>query len=182
MLGPIFQHFEAFVIDAMGEDVWEEVIMRSELSEPDAAYSSLGMYPDSDLGALLNTSVDLSGLEASVLLERFGIFLLMRFSERFPAYFESTDGVISFLTSVDRHIHVQVRKLYPEAETPSVLVQHAPDGSVTVSYSSERKLCALARGMIKGAIDYYGRSGSIEEVQCMHDGADQCLFELRLDP
>jgi len=42
-------------------------------------------------------------------------------------------------------------------------------------------LCALARGMIKGAIDYYNRSGSVEEVQCMHNGADQCLFELRLD-
>jgi len=105
----------------------------------------------------------------------------MRFSERFPAYFESSDGVISFLASVDRHIHVQVRKLYPEAVTPSVLVQHPPDGPVIIAYSSERKLCALARGMIKGAIDYYNRSGSVEEVQCMHNGADQCLFELRLD-
>ena len=96
MLGPIFQNFEAFVTDSLGEDAWEEVILRSELSEPDAAYSSLGMYPDSDLSALLNASVEISGLEASVLLERFGIFLLMRFSERFPAYFESSDGVISF--------------------------------------------------------------------------------------
>ena len=181
MLGPIFQNFEAFVTDSLGEDAWEEVILRSELSEPDAAYSSLGMYPDSDLSALLNASVEISGLEASVLLERFGIFLLMRFSERFPAFFESSDGVISFLTSVDRHIHVQVRKLYPEAVTPSVLVQHPPDGPVIIAYSSERKLCALARGMIKGAIDYYNRSGSVEEVQCMHNGADQCLFELRLD-
>ena len=180
MIGTIFQYLDAFGSEALGEDAWESLLHRTDLSQPDAAYSRLGIYPDSDLMALVGAAVEESGLETSEVVEAFGLFLAKRFSEDYARFFEAADGLFAFLESVDRHIHVQVRKLHPEAVTPSVQLTRKDADEAVLVYRSSRKLCALARGMMVGAAEYYETELTIQELQCMHDGADACEFELRL--
>ena len=52
-------------------------------------------------------------------------------------------------------IHVEVRKLYPDAATPSVTTRALDDRSIEVTYGSSRGLWALAEGLILGAGDLF---------------------------
>ena len=180
MIGTIFQHLEGFGTEALGQDVWEDLIARTDLTQPDAVYSRLGIYPDSDLFALVGAAVEESGIEVNELVEAFGVYLVKRFSEDYERFFEEAGGLFDFMDSVDRHIHVQVRKLHPHALTPSVKLIRKSADEATLLYRSSRKLCALARGMMRGAADYYGSELTLQELQCMHDGADACQFQLSL--
>ena len=48
--------------------------------------------------------------------------------------------------------------------------------ALVIHYDSARRLCLLAEGMILGAADHYGERARVEQVACMHDGADRCLL------
>jgi len=52
------------------------------------------------------------------LLEVFGHHLIGRLRVSFPHFFKAAPILFDFLQSIDRHIHVEVRRLYPDAELP----------------------------------------------------------------
>ena len=45
-------------------------------------------------------------------------------------------------------------------------------------YRSQRKLCALAEGLIEGAAEQFGETVTIRHPQCMHRGDEHCRLEL----
>jgi hypothetical protein len=82
---------------------------------------------------------------------------------------------------LDAVIHAEVRKLYPESSPPAFWFE-APDASVlVVHYRSERQLCALAEGMIRGAADHYVERVRIEHEECMLAGADHCTRRMTVE-
>ncbi|MGM0592589.1 MAG: V4R domain-containing protein, partial [Halobacteriota archaeon] len=63
----------------------------------------------------------------------------------------------------------------PSSYTPPALrAGWIDDNRVGVIYDSERQLCHLAKGLIEGIGEYYDEPLNVEEVQCMHDGGDEC--------
>jgi predicted hydrocarbon binding protein len=49
---------------------------------------------------------------------------------------------------------------------------------VRMSYSSPRRLCALAEGLIDGTAAHYGDRLAQRQLECMHRGDERCVFEL----
>ena len=45
-----------------------------------------------------------------------------------------------------------------------------------ISYTSQRRLCALLEGLVAGTAEHYGERLTIREVQCMHRGDLGCAF------
>ena len=43
-----------------------------------------------------------------------------------------------------------------------------------ISYSSQRKMCALAKGIVKGIASHFKEAVSITESQCMLKGDPTC--------
>jgi predicted hydrocarbon binding protein len=39
-------------------------------------------------------------------------------------------------------------------------------------------MCAVVRGVIRGLGERCGESFHIDELQCMHDGARECIFNV----
>ena len=40
------------------------------------------------------------------------------------------------------------------------------------------KMCHVVKGVIRGLGERYGESFHIEETQCMHDGANECILNV----
>jgi predicted hydrocarbon binding protein len=77
---------------------------------------------------------------------------------------------------------MEVRKLYPQAVTPSVTcIDERPERFV-LRYRSERKLCALLEGLLEGTGAYFQTRIHMEHVRCMHQGHEQCELKLRFEP
>ena len=85
-----------------------------------------------------------------------------------------------FLLTVDRVIHVEVRKLHPGAILPQFDYVDEADNELTMIYSSPRKMCMLAEGLITGAAKHFETEYTLEHSQCMHDGADNCRLHLKM--
>ena len=75
-------------------------------------------------------------------------------------------------------VHVEVRKLYPDAELPSFVTRWEGDAFV-LEYRSQRPFAALAEGLLRGAIVHWGGGYTLVRRGLGGDGSREAIFELR---
>ena len=110
------------------------------------------------------------------LIIAFGRHLIERFSVAYPSMFEEAD-LFSFLETIHGHVHVEVRKLYPDAELPDLAA--SIDGNIlTMNYSSSRPFSHLAYGLITGAVDHFGEQVEVKRSHEDGDLYDEEVFTL----
>src|SRR3990170_3631836 len=102
-------------------------------------------------------------VEFAELLRGFGAHLLQRFASSFPGFFAHA-SVFDFLHRIDDTIHVEVRKLYPDAELPTFSCEQPEPDRLVMVYQSHRGMADLAEGLIAGAIAHFR-----ENVQVRRD-------------
>lgn len=154
MKGVVFTEFTDFVERQMGIDMVDRMFDESQLSSG-GAYTSVGTYDHREMVALVTTLSKLSGTPVPALLKAFGGHLLGRFLIGYPAFFNQAGSLYAFIESIDRHIHVEVRKLYPDAELPSFSARTVAPGVMELDYRSSRGFADLAEGLLVAAIAHY---------------------------
>jgi hypothetical protein len=98
----------------------------------------------------------LTHIPVPVLVHTFGVHLFGRFVAAYPALFAGVTSAFSFLERIEDHIHVEVRKLYPDAELPTFTCDTSTPGRLIMLYRSSRPLADLAEGLIAGCIAHFG--------------------------
>lgn len=68
------------------------------------------------------------------------------------------------LREVDRHIHVEVKKLYPDAELPVFYYHDIDESRLQLTYESSRNLPDLAEGLIEGCANHFNEQLQIDRV------------------
>lgn len=180
MKGVVFNIFEDFVSEGWGAAAYEDLLDMCPL-HGDGVFVGPQTYPDADLLALVTKACERFGVEPPDALRAFGVFMFPQLASKFPTFLEGHDAR-SFLLSVHDVIHVEVRKLFPEAVTPSFSYEELDDGRLAIEYSSRRQLCFLMEGLLDGVAAHFGESIERVHATCMHDGAAQCRFELEFSP
>lgn len=159
MKGIIFNLLERVVVDAHGEDVWDDLLDDAGVS---GAYTSLGNYPDEEIEAIVMAASRLTGLSRAEVLRWFGEQALPLMRDAYPALFTGHARSRDFVLSVNDIIHPEVRKLYPEASCPFFHVQAATGDGVRMEYRSDRNMAELAHGFVVGAAELFGDEVSVE--------------------
>ncbi|ACM37223.1 MULTISPECIES: heme NO-binding domain-containing protein [Rhizobium/Agrobacterium group] len=173
MKGMVFTEMLEFVAATWNEDMADDIIEASLLTNGLAsggAYTSVGTYDHREMMALLAALSQRSGLGVDALMQAFGLHLAGRFAVLFPGFFDRSGGLFGFLASIDAHIHVEVKKLYPDAELPSFEILSQDGTSLSMLYRSGRKMEALAEGLIQGAARHFGSIVKVER-SARDDGA-----------
>ena len=176
MKGVVFNLLEEVVAQQFGQEVWENLIDKAEVS---GAYTSLGSYSDEELVALVATSAEVLGKTPSEILRWFGQSAMPLLATRYPSFFEPHRSSRDFVLSVNKVIHPEVRKLYAGASCPFFHFKPGENGSMMMSYHSERKLCMLAQGFIEGAASHYHDHAEVHHRECMHNGDEKCLLQIK---
>lgn len=175
MRGIMFTEFTAFAEEKFGLVACQKVLDQAALST-DGSYTNVGNYPYSDLEAIVVTLVDMvDDLDAEQLLFDFGYWLAGRFRTSYASFFEEHDNALSFLASIDDHIHVEVRKLYPDSVPPRVFLTKESDDRYVLRYESHRPLAAVALGLTQGSLDAFGGVWRIVEKQVASAGNEMTL-------
>ena len=65
---------------------------------------------------------------------------------------------MEFLPSVENYVHLEVLKLYPDAELPFFSCTSPEPGMMIMTYRSKRNLPDLAEGLILACIDHFDES------------------------
>ena len=155
MKGIVFTEFLGFVRDHHGEDMVDDIIDASELASG-GAYTAVGTYHHGEMLALCSALAERTGESVAALVRLFGDRLSDTFARTHPAFFERAGNLFEFLASIEGHIHVEVRKLYPEAELPTFTVESRTPTRIVLLYRSPRRLGHLSEGLIQGSARQYG--------------------------
>jgi len=172
MKGIVFTEFLEHVEGAFGDDMVDEMIAGCDL-ESGGAYTSVGTYPCSEMGQLVGVLSKLSQTDPTTLLNGFGGRLAKTFHSAYPQYFDVA-SYFDFVESVDSHIHVEVLKLYPDAELPRFVSVSRDQTQLVVDYISSRGLEDLAYGLLNASAAVFNEKVSIKsDVQ--GEGSDRTV-------
>ncbi|MGQ7843124.1 heme NO-binding domain-containing protein [Granulosicoccus sp. 3-233] len=176
MKGIVFNIFADLVTDNFGMEVWDKLIQDTAPASG-AIYTSAEVYPDGELIAYVGALSELTGAEPADLIRTFGTYMMHKFHKLHPEYMADHTAK-SFLENVHDVVHVEVKKLHPEALLPEFVYESRGDAQLTMLYSSPRKLCHLAEGLVVGTAEIFGENIELIHSECMHHGAGQCRLEL----
>ncbi|MBV8679434.1 MAG: heme NO-binding domain-containing protein [Aquitalea sp.] len=160
MKGVVFTEFLEMVEGLFSEDMVDDIIEDAGIASG-GAYTAVGTYPFAELLALITALSQRSGLDTAQLVERFGHYLFGRFAVLYPHSIEGCSHAFAVLGNIEKYIHLEVKKLYPDAQLPEINVVSSDEQRLELLYSSPRCLAPLARGLIQGALDHFGEQGSI---------------------
>lgn len=155
MKGVVFTEFMDMVEAGFSIETCEHLIEGSELPSK-GIYTSVGTYDHKEMAILVTNLSALVGIPAPELLKKFGQHLFKRFVTTFPAFFKGIASTFEFLPRVDSYVHLEVKKLYPDAELPTFSCAFPHTGQLNMTYRSIRNLSDLAEGLILGCIDHFG--------------------------
>ena len=178
MKGIIFNLAEEVVTDAFGEDVWDDLL---DAAEVDGAYTSLGSYPDEELGRLVVAAAARLGVDEATVVRTIGEGSIPLLATRFSHFFAPHSTTRSFVLTLNDIIHPEVRKLYPGADVPEFEFDVRDATTLGLVYRSGRRLCALAEGFLRGAATHFGEVVVIDHEVCMHRGAPACELRCRFE-
>lgn len=159
------------VEEQFGLAAWNELL---EKAGYDGVYTAAGMYEDAELLDLVARASEMTGVPSDQLVFAFGEFMFPSYVSRYPDLIDGSIGFLSFLETIDTVIHVEVKKIYPGAKTPSFQYHRTGPESLVLRYQSDRKMCTLAEGLIRGAANHYQTEYTLEHSPCMKHGADHC--------
>lgn len=162
MKGVVFTEFLEMVEDTFSPEVADEMIVSSEL-ESQGFYTAVGTYDHLEMVEMVTQLSTMTGVPIGDLLEKYGVYLFSKLIESYPGFLEGVDGAFDFLKTIDNHIHVEVQKLYPEAELPKFDYEEVDDRTMIMKYASPRGFAAFAYGMMAGCIAYFNEDIHVEQ-------------------
>ena len=178
MKGMVFSEFIEMVEDQFSPELADKIIVDSNL-ESGGAYTAVGTYRHEEMLKLVGRLSEETGIAVDDLVKTFGRHLFGRFQSLYPGFFDDVGGTFEFLQTIDNHVHVEVRKLYPDAELPKFDCEQVDPNTVIMTYQSKRPFGNLAAGLMEGCIDYYQENIAIEREDLSGGESRHVRFTLR---
>lgn len=180
MKGMIFTEFLEMVESRFGADTVDAMIDGSGVARA-GVYAATGTYPHEELVAMVGALSERTGIAVPDLLRTYGRHLFKRLVSAFPQYVGHATTAFDLLASIEGYIHVEVRKIYPEAELPTFTHSLSSDGrTMVLEYRSPRRLDALAHGLLEGVLEHFNEAASLERTP-LPDGRGS-RFVIRKSP
>ena len=180
MKGMVFTELIEYVESELGFDVADAMIENAALQNG-GAFTQAGNYPFDDLERMVASLSRATGLPAEKLLYIFGNHLFDRLIQLYPGGMQAHATPLDFIADVDAMVHVEVRKLYPDAELPRFTVLEKSSTHLTLVYESEKRLEPFAHGLIDGCARRYDMA--VETAfRTIGESPHRALFELKMAP
>lgn len=177
MKGIVFTELLEMAETVVGEEAVDAMLDRLDLASG-GVYTAVGNYPCAELFQIVSALSDVTGQPDGDLQRQFGVWMHRRFVDSYPEFFEDKASALEMLDAIETEVHVEVRKLYPDAELPEFRTcRHGAD-HLQMTYRSERPLVAFCHGLVEACIGHFGQPASIRVAQA---SAREAVFDVRLE-
>lgn len=164
MKGVVFVELLKMAEESFGEEAVDEVLDACDLASG-GAYTTVGTYPCSELVEIVTQLSAKSGIPGAELQRKFGHWMMDMFAEHYPDFFKDKADSFDMLEAIDGEVHVEVRKLYPDAELPRFQTERTEDGALNMHYTSARPLVPFCQGLIEATLEEFKETGSVEMLR-----------------
>lgn len=177
----VFTQLLAMAESTIGEAKVDEVIDRCSL-DSGGAYNAVGNYPCGEFVSLVREFSAETRTDVGTLQKAFGRWMFRNFVSNYPAFFENKSTAFELLESVEHEIHVEVRKLYPDAELPTFETALLDERSFEFVYRSPRGLVSFCHGLIDATLDHFSQKANVTCSQETKNGEVLARFLIQLCP
>lgn len=177
MKGVVFTELIDMVEATFGADMMDDVFDDCELKSG-GAYTAVGTYDHTELLEIVGVLSKHSDIPVRDLVHKYGHHLFSRFHALMPQFFDGPKSAFEFLESVHGYIHVEVKKLYPDASLPSLKTERQGDNKLIMIYKSQCPFADFAHGLMQGCLDFYKETIAIEGEDKNTDGEFCRVFTL----
>jgi hypothetical protein len=169
MKGIVFTEFLDMVERVHGYGLVDELLNECDLKS-DGIYTAVGTYEHKEMVQILSRLSVKTEVTVSQLLKSFGHYLFGTFKTTYPSFFESAHTAFDFLESIENHIHVEVLKLYPDAELPRFKTRLINENCLEMIYLSDRSMADFAEGLIEKTLEHYEEVATVEKENIEESG------------
>jgi len=177
MHGVIFAELRKYVKARVGLPTWDRALVNAGL--PGKVFLTFQEYPDDEALKLIMDLVALTGSPASVFLEDFGAFIAPDLLAMYEPLIDPEWRTLDVVEHTEETVHTVVRRRNPGAAPPYLRVERTGVDEVVVHYTSKRRLCDIAKGIVRGLAAHYEEQVAIDEPECMNRGGRECLLVVR---
>lgn len=170
MKGIVFTEFFDMVEKEFGYEMVDRIISENELSS-NGVYTRIGTYDHSDIVKLITSLSGHTKIGVPSLLKAFGFYFFDVLQKNYTHFLDKAKNAFDFLESIETYIHVEVKKLYPNAELPTFETRRTEDGKLEMIYYSERKMADFAEALIEKSMAYYDTEAKVEKLSMNDDGS-----------
>jgi hypothetical protein len=171
MKGIVFTEFLELVEDKYGLEMVDDIITNSDLKS-NGIYTSVGTYSFSEMLQLLQHLSTNTGLSIDNLLFSYAEHFFGVLQDSYPKLLAEYSDPIELLASIDYHIHIEVRKIYPDADLPSFKVIEKTEDSLVLIYKSHKAMHHFGLGLMHKAFEHFNSTASIVLEKIKEDGTE----------
>ena len=113
-----------------------------------------------------------TGIDIDTLLLVYAEHFFSVLEESYPELMATYKEPIEMLASIENHIHVEVRKIYPDAELPEFIVEEKTENSLVMIYKSSRAMHHFGLGLMNKTFEHFNSSATIVLEKIKEDGTE----------
>lgn len=171
MKGIVFTEFLELVEEKFGIEMVDQIINASNL-ESQGVYTSIGTYSFSEMLQLLQNLSSNTGVSIDNLLLLYGEHFFSVIENSYPGLLATYKDPIDMLSSIENHIHIEVRKIYPEAELPTFIVENKTENTLSMVYKSSRAMHHFGLGLMNKTFAHFNSKADIVIEKIKNDGTE----------
>ena len=171
MKGIVFTEFLEMVEQVHGYRLVDALLTENELPSG-GVYTAIGTYEHQEIVTLVMSLSEKTKTPVPALLHAFGKYLFGTFEKGYPGFFKAAPDAFSFLESIENHIHVEVKKLYPDAQLPRFKTRRLNDKVLEMIYYSDRSMADFALGLIEKTFEHYAEVVNIIKEDLVENGSE----------
>ena len=171
MKGIVFTEFLDLVEEKFGLEMVDVIISQSKL-ESKGVYTSIGTYSFSELLQLLQNLKSHTGISIDNLLLIYGEHFFSVIETNYKDLLSSYNDPIEMLASIENHIHVEVRKIYTDAELPTFIIKEKTKKTLILIYKSSRSMHHFGLGLMNKTFEHFNSKATIILEKIKEDGTE----------
>lgn len=178
MKGIIFTEFMDLVEEKFGLEELDNVLLEAGDS---GVYTAVGSYDHRDLVKLIVQLSKRTGISPEDLQRVFGQSVFHNLYNTLPdnSSLQGCKTTFQFIKLVEDYIHIEVKKLYPEANPPKFDFLSESETEMTFDYMSARCMSHVCLGLIEGCSEFFNEKVNMTMNNVKDDGS-QVRFTVSL--
>lgn len=171
MKGIVFTEFLELVEEKFGIEMVDSIIEASKL-ESEGIYTSIGTYNFSEMLSLLTNLSERTNISIDDLLLGYGEHFFGVIERNYIGLVDTYNDPIDMLSSIENHIHVEVRKIYPGAELPTFIIEEKSEDLLKMVYKSSRAMYYFGLGLMNRTFKHFNTTAEITLEKLTEDGTE----------
>lgn len=176
MHGILFAELEKYVDTTLGPTVWPDLLRSAGL--PPKIYMPVTSYPDEEFELLLQAAAHRQGVDVLDLLGFFGEALVPGLLSVYSAMLDPMWRTLEVVEQAGNVMHSILKRNDPLVRHPEIVCVRTTQTDLILTYSSNRQMCRLAMGIIRGLGRRFAERIAIEEDSCMLLGDLRCTMRV----